>query len=626
MNKLMCIFLALMYNFSSALIYCDDIDPYIQRGFSKEEIVLAIISDRKAHYANECYIEGGLGSDYGYDGGWVPVCGDLTGSKNGYVKSKVSCDFCSANWVKQELKDLEDACREDCRTSNYICKPTDLAALWGGEITKINSSGGSCGAPLPNCSESSSSQDDESSSSEDLSSSSEESSSSVEESSSSENDENSSSSEEEGDSSSSENDGCDEEIEDCDIDRTGEICYSGHPNDCSSMEYTTFANRPAMIGDFYFYDYIMCRDGQIEFHANVPEVNFSPMSFMCKKEGCQGYHEFEGDWHCTHQDPPVDGCISDFYEIAPMGFHYNLQERQLYSFWGKVDFEHDSLITESKFDVAYFDVEELYNAIVKSSVYVYDDTGAKVSLGLLYTDIHLKTFDDYVYACAYHFGLVEKSSSSQAIASSSSSNDSLDIDWDYYFSCSSVNSVTTSSSEEINSSSSKEYDESSSSSEYVTSSNSAVALNIGPNQDYSPDQIFNEGLQNMEEGKCYSLNPDWGAQHGWINDNAQDTWWWREVDCETGKKIDNNRIGVCPGFPLDMVPDKPKRTCVAYNGKCYRCKSENTFVDCSQEWLWKWNFNEQNVGSWYEYVDCYNPKYESDVEPIQVRKVVLAEK
>ena len=73
MNKLMWIFLVLMNSFSNALVYCDDIDPYIQQGFSKEEIVSAIKSDRKAHFANECYVEGGVGSDYGYDGGWVTV-------------------------------------------------------------------------------------------------------------------------------------------------------------------------------------------------------------------------------------------------------------------------------------------------------------------------------------------------------------------------------------------------------------------------------------------------------------------------------------------------------------------------------------------------------------------------
>ena len=569
-----------------------------------------------ADMRNECLSFGGGGATFDVYAPSVPVTCKIT-SESGvmifenYYGALYDCNTCNSEKMLKDLEMYEGICNGECRQNAVKC--IHIQHQWGSDLQAVGTAFGNhiCGdkdPSLPGCSESSSSEFEQSSSSEEQSSSSEGFSSSEEESSSSENDENSSSSEEDVDSSSSENDGCDEEIEDCDIDRTGEICYSGHPNDCSSMEYTTFANRPAMIGDFYFYDYIMCRDGQIEFHANVPEVNFSPTSFMCKKEGCQGYHKFEGDWHCIHQDPPVDGCISDFYEIAPMGFHYNLQERQLYSFWGKVDFEHDSLITESKFDVAYFDVEELYNAIVQRSVYVYDDTGAKVSLGLLYTDIPLKTFDDYVYACAYHFGLVEKSSSSQAIASSSSSNDSLDIDWDYYFSCSSVNSVTTSSSEEINSSSSKEYDESSSSSEYVTSSNSAVALNIGPNQDYSPDQIFNEGLQNMEEGKCYSLNPDRGAQHGWINDNAQDTWWWREVDCETGDKVDKNKVGMCPGFPLDAVPINPDQACIAYQGKCYRCKSENSYVDCSLEWLWKWNFNEQNIGYWYEEIDCNMPQ------------------
>ena len=88
----------------------------------------------KGIFFNECIIEGGEGSSYGYDGGWVPEC-DGKKSENGFVKSKISCDFCSANWVKHELKDAEDACREDCRTSNYHCVPADLAELWGGYKT-----------------------------------------------------------------------------------------------------------------------------------------------------------------------------------------------------------------------------------------------------------------------------------------------------------------------------------------------------------------------------------------------------------------------------------------------------------------------------------------------------------
>jgi hypothetical protein len=48
---------------------------------------------------------------------------------------------------------------------------------------------------------------------------------------------------------------------------------------------------------------------------------------------------------------------------------------------------------------------------------------------------------------------------------------------------------------------------------------------------YTANDCFNDGLDNMEPGKCYSLNPDRGTQYGWINNNAQDSWWWMEVQC-----------------------------------------------------------------------------------------------
>ena len=41
----------------------------------------------------------------------------------------------------------------------------------------------------------------------------------------------------------------------------------------------------------------------------------------------------------------------------------------------------------------------------------------------------------------------------------------------------------------------------------------------------------------MTPGKCYSLNPERGTQYGWINNNAQDSWWWVETPCEK----ENNR-------------------------------------------------------------------------------------
>ncbi len=67
----------------------------------------------------------------------------------------------------------------------------------------------------------------------------------------------------------------------------------------------------------------------------------------------------------------------------------------------------------------------------------------------------------------------------------------------------------------------------------------------GENQIYSPEQVFCDGLQNMEFGKCYALNPERGIQYGWINNNAQDSWWWVEVACETDIPDSDDEF-VCP--------------------------------------------------------------------------------
>lgn len=41
---------------------------------------------------------------------------------------------------------------------------------------------------------------------------------------------------------------------------------------------------------------------------------------------------------------------------------------------------------------------------------------------------------------------------------------------------------------------------------------------------------YSSGLNNMN-GKCYTMNPDRGTSPSSINDNASDTWWWKEVSC-----------------------------------------------------------------------------------------------
>lgn len=228
---------------------------------------------------------------------------------------------------------------------------------------------------------------------------------------------------------------------------------------------------------------------------------------------------------------------------------------------------------------------------------------------------HISKTYDTIYYCA-----PPKSSSSSAEVSSSSESSSSSE-----FSSSSEKSSSSeesSSSEPPSSSSlSSSSEESSSSSEEIIVESSSVApvdepFVAGAAQVYTPDQIFSSGLQNMEPGKCYSLNPDRGTQHGWINNNAQDSWWWREVDCTTGEKVDRNRVGQCPGFPLDRVPSNPTSTCFAYNGKCYRCKTENSYVDCSQEWLWKWSFNGDLVGTWYTEVNCNRPLMRRELDDV----------
>ena len=311
--------------------------------------------------------------------------------------------------------------------------------------------------------------------------------------------------------------------------------------------------------------------------------------------------------------------------------------KELKASWGiKVDFSSNP-DPNLGMSLPYFEVSELLKVVADAGVFEGDGDFDK-DLKDLYPQFSINSFDDYVRACAYHLNIDVSSSSEVGSSSSSSSlfvlassssvqsssseesSSSIGESSSSENSSSSVEMEFSSSSEEIELSSSVDVEESSSSqqiesssSEFVYSSSSDGCFVPGGDQVHSPNQIFSDCLDNMEPGKCYSINPDRGTQYGWMNTDAQDRWWWREVDCETGEKVDRNRVGACPGFPLDSVPDNPKGTCVAYNGKCYRCKSENSYVDCYQEWLWKWSFSEDNIGLWYAEVDCYNPRYEGNV-------------
>ena len=114
-------------------------------------------------------------------------------------------------------------------------------------------------------------------------------------------------------------------------------------------------------------------------------------------------------------------------------------------------------------------------------------------------------------------------------------------------------------------------------------------------------------------GKCYRCNAarradECDEEWMWIYPYTPDKYFFTEIDCISGERKDNNRIGQCPGFPMETIPYNPEQACIAHNGKCYRCKFENSYVNCSHDWLWTGeNFGTHNIGAWYEEVDCNDP-------------------
>ena len=576
-----------------------------------------------------------------------PVSCDGIKRSDGYVVI-YGCNTCTSKNVQERLEQDTIACTKQCRTTMNNCVYDGISNDWGGYYNTDQHP--SCSplksTSLPGCAESSSSETVESSSSE------------VVESSSSEEIDSSSSDDDES-SSSSGGEECGTGTGHCPVSSSGSgkinsssgahgsgggergtQCYIGDEESCHPWSgIILFKRRPVVLGEIKLYgQQPYCReDGNIVFRAGIPIAYFRASSWLCLKEDCISYHSIEGFWECNEGSVQNNGCSAE-PEHRSLPFYYYVQTGNLIASWGlKVDF---SSTPESGMNLAYFDVNDLLNIVAREGVYVDGDDGLSYDLTDLYPQFSGNSFDDYVRACAYHLNIdvssssevgssssssslfvlassssVQSSSSEESSSSigksSSSENSSSSVEMEF----SSSSDETESSSSNGNESSSSLGDEASSSSlqiessssEFVYSSSDDGCFVPGGDQVHSPNQIFSDCLDNMEPGKCYSINPDRGTQYGWMNTDAQDSWWWREVDCETGEKVDRNRVGACPGFPLDNVPSNPKQSCIAYNGKCYRCKSENSYVDCSQEWLWKWNFNEQNIGSWYAEVDCYNP-------------------
>ena len=571
--------------------------------------------------------------------------------ENAYVL-RYGCNTCKTKNVKDRLKQDTIACTKQCRMTMNECVYVGGSNEWGGYYNTDQHP--SCSplksTSLPGCAESSSSQVEESSSSIALSSSSEstKSSSSEPESSSSEDDAESSSSEDV-DPSSSEDDGYSSSSEEssssfevfmdhCEIggdkreslERLGYVhtdIYSGHPYLANSDN--VFVWGCQCMGSNYvacdFYNF-----GLVEGYTPIE------MSICGYPEGywCEGIE----NGSCDYGGRSVRLYYTDLFGPGEVA-------------WSALVFGETGMIMQMEYSSMRVILRETKNGVTLASdlFSMRHLLPANMSYQDLEKLVHeaipqIPDMNKYVAYCRGEwvphdeecFGTLDEvnialldSSDNCAITygiphyeiSYSDRGWCVDGECELAEPYSSMVDEPSSSSEESSSSaeesSSSEHSsssgmETSSSAMLPESSSMEVAAEpfvTGADQEYSPDQIFNSGLQNMEPGACYSLNPDRGVQHGWINTNAQDSYWWRESDCNTGEKVDRNRIGQCPGFPIGGTPEHPDRTCFAHNGKCYRCMVEKSYVDCSQDWLWKWNFNQDLVNDWYTEVDCNNPTF-----------------
>lgn len=179
----------------------------------------------------------------------------------------------------------------------------------------------------------------------------------------------------------------------------------------------------------------------------------------------------------------------------------------------------------------------------------------------------------------------------------------------------SSSSEESSSSEQSSSSEESSSSGESSSSEEISSSSENVlcqTLSSADRSNVSKSSCFENN------GRCYRCHAgrtssECTSAWSWVSPYHIDKYFFTEIDCESGERKDDNRIGQCPGFPMEDVPEHPEQACVAYNGKCYRCNPARG-SECAFSWLWKETpFGEHNIGYFYEQVDCNDPFGEEDV-------------
>lgn len=631
--------LLLLSSIVNAYTICDDLDIAVQEGFEVETAKQLLQEARRNDLYAECLEATGSSDIFFYSGEWVNTCEGQSGSKNGYVKSEVRCDFCDGANIKLQLEIDESICNAKCKKKNTACMR--INGGWGGEIRLINPNGGDCGAfdpTLPGCSESSSSEFEQSSSSEPQSSSSLESSSSIESSSSEEISE-SSSSEETDSSSSEENE--DSSSSDGSCGEGGDHCggssgsWSGPTGYCEiggenrealsrlkDVHVDVYNSLPYMLNreDIYLVNcYCMSsRFVACDFQNFGLAQGYTPAEMpMC------GYQE--GYW-CNG----IENGVCDFRGRTTR-LYYTDQPNIYNSWWADAFWEENRhlaiengsmmvILTETASDgsvsqsnlfsmrhllpanVIYQDLED----IVLGALPAFPDMGKLIAYchneWVPHDEDCVGTIDEVNEAlqdssdnCSITYGIphyeIEYSNRGWCVVGECQAAEP-------YSSAEEYSSSFEESSSSVELSSSYE----SSSSQEVSSSSEEISepFIAGADQEYSPDQIFDSGLQNMEENTCYSLNPDRGSQYGWINTNAQDPYWWIKTPCDgssivvesTSNGCVENKRGVdavyLPGDCFNSGLDNMEK------GKCY---STNPDRGVLHGWI---NNNAQDSYWWIE--------------------------
>lgn len=536
-------------------------------------------------YRESCENYGGGGGKFSYsvsESSSNNTC-DGVFVENAFVL-RVSCNTCNSLEMKEELEENKKYCNKICKTAMMTCMTVMNA--WG---STLNGSRESCGLDdhtLPGCEESSSSF--ESSSSEVYSSSS---SSEIK----------SSTSEAMSSNITNNTFGYTEGLRLCPTEATyyfnlyGNYCKETDLCKCYNSNTTRikfFTKRPDYYGqlEYSLLCFVRQSNPNIMIRTNLPYVTVvnNAIAYCFNDiETC------EQNWN------------SNYVTYARIPTIYSCRANTL-NYTVPVDPARGCSVTKNtdndSYGMIFLGLGVTETSTLSDLTWLADANSDQLPANFNFDDLLnrseiVSSFERCVSELKYYNSI--KSSSSQFSSSSGESSSSSELEL-YSSSLEEDSSISegSSSSEEI-----------SSSSEYGL----CKSLPFG----YIPNDPKSTCFES--NGKCYRCNAarrtdecdkDWM----WIYPYTPDKYFFTEIDCESGERKDDNRIGQCPGFPMEKVPEHPEEACVAYNGKCYRCNPARG-SECAYSWLWTGgSFGEHNIGYFYEQVDCYDPFGEDDFD------------